>query len=385
MFDPLSGGLQELLNQVVPFLFDLSAGLGILEVDVEGAIWWRVVVQVCVVFTAQVGRDVLRGDEFVQLVDVLGEHDFGRDDRVQPVLDDVPDGVEDPWGLVDEQVSQRLWIVSLEARDQELDWSVVHVGHGEPVQVKEDGGGGRVVFFKEQLGLLDDQQRKLLEFLFGLVGRVVQPGSHQDDRSHVYVVALDGGLLQFQVLDDTGLLLLVDGPLAAVDDVVDRVLAPVQVVAQHGDGLFCVPLPGPDELQKGGIRGLVLDIVPELLHGRFRVQVGQRLVYLALFVEAGRLSSFATVLCLVGGVQLAEPRRFLLLGGRVVDRVTTVDGRAVHGHLPEMEEMSPNLLEHNLLVVGQLVIEGHGVCMCMCMCVYVCECFVCGRTQVPSL
>ena len=338
-------------------------------------------VQVYVLFTAQISRDVLGGDEFVQLVDILGEHDFGRDNRVQPVLDDVPDGVEDPWRLVDEQVAQRLRIVRLEARDQELDGSVVHVRHGEPVHVEEDGGGGRVVFFEEQLGLLDDQERKLLEFLLGLVGRVVQPGSDQDDGSHVHVVALDGGLLHFQVFDDAGLVLLVDGPLAAVDDLIDGVLAPEQVVTQHGDGFFGVPLPGPDELQNGGVWGLVLDVVPELLPGRFRVQVGQRLVYHALFVEMGRLSGLARVLCLVGGVQLAEPRRFLLLGGRVMDRVTVVNGGSVHGHLPEMEEMCPNLLEHDLLVVGQLVIEGHCVCVRVCVCV----CFVCGRTQVPSL
>lgn len=72
-----------------------------------------------------------RGDKGLQFVEGLCEVDFGGDDGVEPIFDDVPDALEDPGRFVDEDDAEGFGVVGFEAFDHEFDGAVVLSGVSE--------------------------------------------------------------------------------------------------------------------------------------------------------------------------------------------------------------------------------------------------------------
>lgn len=82
-----------------------------------------------------------RGNEGLEFVQGFGEVDFGGDDGVEPVFDDVPYALEDPGGFVDEDNAEGFGVVRFEAFDHEFDGAVVLdrvSGYGKGLDVKMD-------------------------------------------------------------------------------------------------------------------------------------------------------------------------------------------------------------------------------------------------------
>lgn len=138
--DPLAGLVLVVGVEGSALLEELVSGLDVLLLVILALGGLGVGVDPVLV-TLKLLDEVVGGDELLETGAAVGELDLVGDDGVEPAVDDAPDTLEDPRGVVDEQNTQTFGVVALEALDDEFDGVVVHVGEGETCQVKDDGLG----------------------------------------------------------------------------------------------------------------------------------------------------------------------------------------------------------------------------------------------------
>lgn len=125
--DPLLCDSLKLPHDTLPLVEETVLGLDILEAVVLAGNDGGVLVGVLVLAAVVLVGEVVGIDDFGKLLVGAGETDLGSDHGVQPALDDLPDAPENEGGLVDDEDSQGLGVVGLEALHQELDEAVLEV------------------------------------------------------------------------------------------------------------------------------------------------------------------------------------------------------------------------------------------------------------------
>lgn len=152
--DPFPGRVLKLLDLLSALGLQAVPGHGVLHLVVLAG--GRLDVLVLPVLVAVELLDkVVWGDELLELGAVVGKVNLGRNDRVQPSTNNLPDALypvscnsmlissgshtlEQPGGAVHQDSTKTLGVVGLETLDHELDRGVVHVSHGEARHVKDN-------------------------------------------------------------------------------------------------------------------------------------------------------------------------------------------------------------------------------------------------------
>jgi hypothetical protein len=117
----------------------------------------RLLVFVLPIFvTAELVDELVRRDELLEVFATICEMNLGGNDGVEPAVDNLPDAFcswsaivfpptstrvhafEDPRGVVDEDNTERLGVICLEAHNHELDRNIVHICKSEISHVKDE-------------------------------------------------------------------------------------------------------------------------------------------------------------------------------------------------------------------------------------------------------
>lgn len=372
--DPRQRGLNERKEQLASLL-DQLLKLSVLGLSASILLRGHNVLGSVVVKPAQVLGNVLLVGKLGQVVGSLGEVHLGRNHRVQPALDDLPHGIEDPGRLVDPDGAQGLRVVGLKRLGQELDGSQVGVLQRKVLHVKQNVGAvvSKLVVLERNSHPLNDQTDEPLKVLLGTVQPKVLLDANHHNGPVVLVHAPEVRLLHLKRLDDLRVLLaLVDLQVAVHHPLVHGVLLDflLETLGRHVDDLVCFELSGSDKPEERVVWRVVSERREKRLVQLGRLEFGQMRVHFlggslgldvvgsfpevcfALVGVEGLLGAFGEL----GGVSEGRGGRhfgegvFGLAGNEVFAAFDVVVREVVEVVAKQLEVRGPNLLEHDFVL-----------------------------------
>ena len=206
------------------------------------------------IFTTNIVWNMLNINKLVQFLQVLGELDLRSNHWVQPVFDNVPNGGENPWGIVDENVSQTLWKVGLKDFSQELDGAVIIVFQGKSGQVEQNRTLVDTIgnVSQKQSTRLNGQHCESLSLFNRRIRTVVQASFEEEDWVTLLVDSSNVRFRRGQILNQTFVCSCNEGFCITFEKIVvtrHLVVSPVQRLEHHIESRFKLQLSCSHESQ----------------------------------------------------------------------------------------------------------------------------------------